>query len=332
MLPILAACGGGSKSDPTATTSSSGTTPSASASDREVSFTFQTGWYTQVESAFVLMADVYGTLPPNIKVEVSSGGPGSTPLNSVAVGQLDIAAVSLDQLLFARDQGIPVKMFMAPQARLPEALVAHKELGITGFEDMVGHKVAVSNGTVYWEFLKGKYGFKDSDKTTYTGSIATWLQDKNLITQAFATNELYEMDQQGVAYDSFLLSDAGYDSPTNMLVATEDFLAKNSDVLPAFVKAIQDGFAKCLEDPEPLFAEVEKRNETQTDGNVRYSYNAMMPFLNRPYTLEHGFGAIDPDQVQTIYSAISDLGLFDTEFDPKDSYTNEFVPSQVIQT
>ena len=101
-----------------------------------------------------------------------------------------MATVGADSLFFARDQGLPIKAIMAPMAVSPLALVAHKELGIKSFQDMKGKKVAISNGSAYWDFLKKKYGWSDSDQVTYNGSLAVWLQDKNLITQAYATNEV----------------------------------------------------------------------------------------------------------------------------------------------
>ncbi len=314
-----------------ATVAAASPTP-AFKSTRQVSWTYQTGWYAQVESAAVLAAVVYNTLPPNIKIDARDGGPGSTPTTLVASGQLDMCAMNCDSLLFARDQGLPLKVIMSPFSQAPQVLVAHKELSITGFADMKGHKVAVSNGSTFWDYLKKKYGYSDGDLETYSGSIASWLQDKTLITQAFATNEPYQMQQQGVAYDEFFIKDAGYDAPNNMIGATDKFIQQNADVLPDFVLAVQLGMQKAIADPTPLFKEIQKRSPNTTDGNIQFSWGESKKLLNRPYTLEHGFGAIDPDQMTGLFGVIKDLGLFKTTFKPEDVYTNQFVSPLVVKT
>jgi NitT/TauT family transport system substrate-binding protein len=328
---LLAACGGSDDKPAAAKPADSSSASSSKPSNRAVSITFQTGWYAQVESSAVLAASVYNTFPENMKVTVKDGGPGSTPINSVAVGQIDMATISADTLLFSRDQGIPMKAFMNPLASLPLVLVAHKEMGIKGFADMKGKKVAVSNGSSYWDFLKKKYGFSDNDKATFQGSIAVWLQDKNLITQSFATNEVYQMQQQNVAYDAFLVKDAGYDSPLNMLGATEEFLSKNADIMPAFTKAVREGMAKAIADPVPLFAEIKKRSPSTTDGNLQFSWTEMKKFVNTPYTSQKGFGLIDPSQMASLHAIFTDLNLLKTKFKPEDAYTNDFVSSDVIK-
>jgi NitT/TauT family transport system substrate-binding protein len=187
---LLAACGGSDDKPAPSSSSSSSSAPEAT-SKREVSWTFQTGWFAQVESAAILTPMLYNTLPPNIELTVKDGGPGQTPINSLAVGQLDMASVGADNLLFSRDQGMPLKVIMSPTAQLPIAFVAHKEANVKGFDDFKNRPVATSNGTSYWDFMRKKYGLNDANKRTYTGSMAVWLQDKSLICQCIATNEPY---------------------------------------------------------------------------------------------------------------------------------------------
>src|SRR5205085_2236390 len=161
---LLAACGGSDDKPASSSSSSSSGAPEA-ASKREVSWTFQTGWFAQVESSAILTPMLYNTLPPNIHLTVKDGGPGQTPINPVAV----------------------------------------------------------------------------------------WLQDKSLICQCIATNEVYAIEQAKEAYDIFLIKDIGYDSPINQIAVTDEFAAKNKDLLPSFLKAIRDGMEKALADPLPLF-------------------------------------------------------------------------------
>jgi NitT/TauT family transport system substrate-binding protein len=345
-VPWIAGCGGdddstpaskatstpaGSASGATAPTATATTAPSPTVSTRDVSITLQTGWYAQVESSAVLAGVVYNTFPPNLHVTVKDGGPGSTPTTLVAVGQLDMATVAADGLLFARDQGLPIKAIMSPLAVNPTALASHKELGIKSFADMKGHKVAISKGSSYGDYLKKKYAWSDSDQATYNGSLAVWLTDKNLITQLFATNEAYGIQQQNIPYDLFLLKDAGYDAPMNMIGVNEKFLEKNADVMPAFIKGVQDGIAKAISDPMPLYKEITKRSPTTTMGNMAFSWTESLKLMNTPYSLEHGFGMIDPAQMTGLFSSLKDLGLFKTDFKVEDAYTNQFVPPTVVK-
>jgi NitT/TauT family transport system substrate-binding protein len=335
-VPWIVGCGDDDSTSPATTAPAGGSPTTAGASPtataREVSITMQTGWYAQVESSAVLAGVVYNTFPSNLKVTVKDGGPGSTPVNLVATGQLDMATINADTLLFARDQGLPVKAVMAPMAINPLAFASHKDLGITGFPAMKGHKIAVSKGVTYWDYLKKQFGFSDSDQTTYNGSLAVWLQDKSLITQVYATNEPFQMQQQNVPYDIFLLKDGGYDSPGNMLGFNEDFLKKNADVMPSFIKGVQDGIAKAVADPAPLFAEIAKRSPTTSEANMTFSWGEAKKMMNTPYQLEHGFGAIDPGQMSGLYALLSDLKLFKSSFKVEDAYTTEFDSPAVVKT
>jgi NitT/TauT family transport system substrate-binding protein len=327
---LLAACGGGGTSSPSGG-SSSGAPAAATPSARQVSITIQTGWYAQVESSAVLAAVVYNTFPDNLKVTVKDGGPGNTPIPSLAVGQIDMATIGADALLFSRDQGIPIKVLMNPLARLPLGLVAHRELGVKGFEDMKGKKVAVSASSSYWDYMKKKYDWSDGDKATFNGSIAVWLQDKKLITQAFATNEVFQIQQQQAPYDMFLITDAGYDAPLNMIAATDEFVSKNADILPAFTKAVKAGMAKAIADPTALFKEIQRRSPTTTDANLQFSWAESLKYINTPYTLEKGYGLVDPTQMSSLHGIFTDLGLLKTKFKPEDVYTNDFVSSEVVK-
>ena len=138
------------------------------------------------------------------------------------------------------------------------------------------------------------------------------------------------MQQQNIAYDLFLLKDAGYDAPGNMIGVNEKFLKDNADIMPAFVKGIQDG--KAIADPAPLFREIQKRSATTTDAQINYSWGAAKAVMNTPYQLEKGFGMTDPTQMSGLFAALDGLGLFKTKMKVEDTYTNQFVSSQVLKT
>lgn len=89
-----------------------------------------------------------------------------------------------DELLLARENGIPLVAVATSFQKSPQILMFHKGAGIHSPKDLNNRKVYVASGAAYWEYLKKAYKLDGAQEMAYTGSMAPFLEDKNAAIQA----------------------------------------------------------------------------------------------------------------------------------------------------
>ena len=168
-------------------------------------------WYPEPEFGGFYEALLSGAYEKaGLAVTLVPGGPGVPVLEMLAAGKADVAISGADDLLIRRAKGLDaVALFPAFQDS-PTGLLAHKEGGITRFEDVKGH-VAMEQGSPFQQFLSARYGWEGKvELVPTTGSLGAFAADPALLQQAYVTAEPCVAEGQGLAVTFIPARDAGW--------------------------------------------------------------------------------------------------------------------------
>jgi len=315
------------------TTAAAASTATQAAKPAKVTkIVFAPDWFTGPENAGELMAKLLNLYPPDLDVEIRDGGPSVSVTQLLATGQIQMGTCTgIDNILVAKQEGIDLVALFAPMQISPQVLIAHKEAGVKGFEDMKGKSIAVSDFVYWWDWLVKKYGWSQSQRVKYNGTLQDFLINKELITQGYYMNEPYYIQKQGQQIDMFLIADAGFNPYAEVLCTSKSFLEKNQDAVREFVQAAQKGYLAML-DPKNqklLFDEIQRRNKTWQPDAIAYSLSKIPDLMFTNETSANFFGIMSDERWKTTMQQMIDVGELKGPLDYKSLYTNEYLDKSI---
>ncbi|TAM66552.1 MAG: hypothetical protein EPN48_15950 [Microbacteriaceae bacterium] len=283
-------------------------------------------WFAQAEMGGYIAADAndlgkkYG-----VKVNFKQGGPGIQTIPQVAAGKAEFGVGNADEILVARQSGLPIVAVAAGPAENLQCLAYHKSTGITDFASLNKPDVTVSRvPSPYWDFIQGHFHLNDVKVVNIT-SLAAFQKDQNMVLQCFITNEPYTIQKMGLSDIGYLrVKDSGYNAYQDMLFTTESFAKQHPDVVKAVVAATVDGWNKLLTDPSATAAFVKKQNPDADPGVFDFAVNLMKKdnILGTP-----DIGQISDARMKELRDQLAEIKQVKPDMDYKSAFTTEFLPS-----
>lgn len=293
---------------------------------------FGLNWLPEGEHCGFFQAKATGLYEKaGLDVELKPGGPDvNTPL-LVAVGQLDLALGTSYTTLNMVAEGIPAATVASFFQKDPQTLVAHPDQGISTLADVKGRPVMISSSArqEFWQFLKLKFGFSDSQLRPYTYSPAPFLADPTAIQQGYVTEDaMLRGSQMPKPPVILLLADYGFDNYTSTVFGLRSFIDKKPEAVRAFVEATRQGYAACMagdyaagmklllsmnpDHGEPLFHF--KLKEMKARGLVDGGDAATL-----------GIGAMTDKRWKAFFETMAAAGVYSPKLDYKTAYSLEFL-------
>lgn len=289
-----------------------------------------TNWFAQAEHGGQYAALVKGFYEEaGLDMTIQSGGPGISATQIVASGKAQFGMGQADEILFARQNGIPLVAIAGIFQKNPQALMFHKGQPIDSFDDLNGRKVYVGSGAAFWEYIKKKYNLDKVVELKYTGSLVNFIEDKTSVTQSYMTSEPYSMQQEGIEVDYLLNADSGYMPYGNLLFTTEQFLKEHPDVVRAYVEASIKGWNYYKDNYAEINPRIREKNPDMPLDKLEYSAKALQPLVYGYDAETHGVGYMSEERWETLMNQLLDLGLLKKPIDVKTVFTTEFLPPSV---
>ena len=247
----------------------------------------------------------------------------------VGAGELPFAIASGDQVLLAREQGLPVLTFVNWWRRFPVAVIALDESGIAEPIDLAGHKVGIPEtfGASYigWRALTEAVGLEESDVTLepigYT-QLANLTEGRVDAAVVYANNEPVQLAQMGYGFVQFSVADHAT-LVSNGIITNEKTLQENPDLARAFARAFLKGLEDTLSDPDAAF-DICRKYVEGLDENEAVQRAVLEASLE--YWQGDPLGASDPDAWQKTADVMLNAGLLSTTIDTEQAFTNDFLP------
>jgi NitT/TauT family transport system substrate-binding protein len=298
--------------------------------------TFQLSWKAQAEQGAYYQAlakGFYGDC--GLDVVIRQGGPGIDNMQLLVGGAIDATLTSqTDGVFHMNAAGFPARALFAGYQRTPQILMTHADNGINSFEDMKGKPIAISAGSrsTFWPFLKAKFGFTDAQIRSYSGQLAGFINDKNMIQQAIITNEPYILKKEaGIESKNFLLADLGYNAYGSIITVSQAVIDKKPDAVRCLVQASQRGWDDYFKDPKVGFEMVKKEEPSNTDDLMAYSLKALSDFkiAISDDTAKSGFGAMSEARWKAHFDMMVEQGLIKPDLDWRSVFTTEFMTKRI---
>jgi len=254
--------------------------PGRDAQSDLVRVTFATDWKAQAEHGGFYQALAKGYYEEaGLDVEILQGGPGVNVAQLLAAHSVDFGLGSNSFVplnMAAADAG--AKAVMASFQKDPQVFITHPRGDVKSIADMKGKPIMVSDATVsaFWQWLKSKYGFDDTQIRKYTFNLAPFLTDEKAIQQGYLSSEPYMIRQQGVEPQVFLLSDYGYPGYAAFILASDRMIAERPEVVQAFVDASIKGWVSYIYgDPSAANELIKRDNPEMTDDVIANAIRLM---------------------------------------------------------
>ncbi|AET61144.1 NMT1/THI5 like domain-containing protein [Paenibacillus terrae HPL-003] len=320
---LLAACG----NQQTAQNAAAETSGSTGGSGELTAVTQVTNWFAQAEHGGLYAAKEEGYYKEaGLDMTIQAGGPQVSPTQIVASGKAQFGLTTADQLLVAREEGIPLVAIATIFQKSPQGIMVHTNQNISSLADLNNHAVYVGTGSVFWDYVKSKYKLDNVKEMAYTGSLAPFVADEKIAIQGYVTSEPYEMKQQNVDVNFLLLADAGYNPYSNVLFTTEQYIQDHPDIVRAYVEASMKGWDYYKTNYDTVNDVILKENPDFTKEKLNYAAKTLIPFVYEGDAVEHGVGYMTDERWTELGRQLTEIGALKSEPDISKVFTDKFLP------
>jgi NitT/TauT family transport system substrate-binding protein len=302
--------------------------PSPSGAPALTKVRFQLDWYPTAEHGGHFQALLKGYYKEaGLDVTIYSGGPGSYPLQKVAIGDMDMAMGRCDDVITAAARGIPVLVVGAQMEHDPQALMVHAEGPVHSFPDLDGKSIMCEVSSAWVPYLQGKYGIHF---TTIPGDygMGRFIADKTLVQACFISNEPFYLKLQGVKTRVLLIADGGFD-PYRVLLTSRRFAREHPEAVRGFLAATIRGYNDFLHgDSSEARAKIMHEDPSQSPALMDYTIETLKTshlVEGNPAKGEQT-GLITPRRMQDMVKILSDLKIVPADL-PLDKFVSfDFLP------
>ncbi|MGG1551857.1 ABC transporter substrate-binding protein [Paenibacillus ferrarius] len=334
---LLAACGSSTTSSSpapsaAAPSAAAGASPAAStapAAKTPVAATTVLNWFAEPEHGGNFAALAKGFYKDaGFDMTLMPGGPQVSATQIVASGKAQFGMANGDDILVARQEGIPIVAIATSMQKSPQALIYHKESGIKDFSDLHGKKVYVASTASFWQFMKKKYKLEDAQELKYTGQLVNFVNDKSSLTQGYVTSEPFTLDQQKVEYGVLLNADSGYNIYAGVYFTTEKMIQEHPDQVKAFVEATVKGWDYYKDHAEEINPAIQQKNPDMGLDMMKYSSTKEMDFVFGGDAATKGTGIMTKERWEEVQKQLVDVGVLKTAEPIDKVFTTQFLPKK----
>ncbi|TDG00535.1 ABC transporter substrate-binding protein [Paenibacillus piri] len=340
LLGVLSACGNAAKpagtaSAPKAADNASpkpadGGAPAPAAPKELIKTSLILNWFAEPEHGGNFAAVVKGFYKDaGFDMTLTPGGPQVSATQIVASGKAQFGMANGDDILVARQEGIPVVAIATSMQKSPQALFYHKEdKSIKDFGDLNGHKVYVASTASFWQYIKKKYKLDNAQEMKYTGQLVNFVNDPNALTQGYMTSEPFTLKQQNVEIGSLLVADSGYKIYAGVYFTTEKMIAEHPDQVKAFVEATVKGWDYYKDHSEEINPFIKEKNPDMGLDMMKFSAQQEIDFVYGGDAATMGTGIMTKERWVEVQKQLVDVGILKKEEDIDKVFTTKFLPKK----
>lgn len=269
-----------------------------------------------------------------IALEVMPGSGSNNTVTSVDTGRVDFGWADYGVTILNKGEGASVKQVNLVQGMSAYATLALPDSGIKDWSDLKGKTVATEGAgamTAMWPLAVEGAGLSESDVEVVHASGESKIPGL-LAKQWDANISLFVSDEpvligEGVEPVVLKWADIGVSYYGNGIVASEDTIENDPDLVKRFNAALQQGYLWACQNPEEAAADFMSEVPGFTAETVEVAIEGQCSLSWTPENEELGFGAMSDEGVQEFIKVAGEyLGLEDPEgLEPGSVYTNEFL-------
>ena len=193
----------------------------------------------------------------------------------VGADELQFAVVSGEQVLLARAQGLPVTYVAAWYQQYPVSVVSKVGQGILKPADLKGKRIGLPGlyGANYigLEALLFSAGLSEKDVTLDSigyNQVEALAADQEQAVSVYTTNEPVQLRAQGYDLNEIRVADQ-VQLASNGLITNEKTIAENPDLVRRMVKALLQGLADTIANPDEAYSLSKNHIPNLADADAR---------------------------------------------------------------
>jgi NitT/TauT family transport system substrate-binding protein len=285
-----------------------------------------TNWFAQSAHGGLFAALKNGDYAQhNLQMTTEQGGPQVTPA-LVATGKQTFGMMQADQLLLAREEGLPLVGVFATFQINPQGLMYHQENPVKDFADLSGRKVYVLPSASYWHYLVKTYQLERIEQLNYNGQLPIFLNDKTAVFQCYVSTEPPAARKAGANPGYLLNADSGFNPYANIMATTEQMIKEKPEVVQAYVAASLAGWKTFLDNPQSTIDYIV--SDYRKDYDVPLAIEAAQ--IEKPLVLGKSngprtIGTFADSRFEEIYGQLREVGVLKKEQNYKAAYNATFI-------
>jgi ABC-type nitrate/sulfonate/bicarbonate transport system substrate-binding protein len=277
------------------------------------------GFYTAKEKGFYRDNNIDAILEP--------GGVDFPAVQMVSSGSDDFGVTGADQILLAREKGVPIVAVAVIYRKSPFCYFALKESGITNPQDFVGKNIGVKLGgneeLTYRAMMKragvdtkkvNEIPVKFDMSPLFTGQVVAW--------PGYSINEPIVAQEQGHEVNLIWPSDYGVNLYADTLFTTETMIRDKPDLVKRVIAATVKGweYAIAHQDEAVKFTlkQSDKLKEAHESAMMKASVDLLKPD-DKP------IGWMDKAKWEEMQNLLLEVGFMKNALDVDKAFTAQFL-------
>jgi len=300
--------------------------PAAPPAPALMPITVQLSFLHQAEFAGFYAAEHQGYFAAEgLQVSFLEGGPEVDFIAPVVDGKAQFGVAQPADLILARAAGKPVRSIAVIYRRNPIVFFALADSGITRPQDFVGKKIrsALTVDQTLRAMMARVSIRPDQYETVYLPSdVSLFASGEVPVWAGFVNGFVLEVQRAGYEINLIYPDDYGIHFYGDVLITTDDLIAKDPDLVQRFTRAALKGWTYVVENPATIGAFVQKY---KLDANAELESDKMTASLPLVNTGEDFIGWMRPEVWAGMEKTLREQGVLTNTLDVEQVYTLQFL-------
>lgn len=306
--------------------------------DKELTtITFSPKWVNQAQFAGIFVAKELGYYnDEGIDLIIEEFEAGDSVLSDLKSGESQLGLMSANELLLNYSRGEDIKALAAFYQVSPYIVASLNTQNINSPVDLRGKTLGIKGGSgaeaqIVYDLLLASAGISTSDvnfKSIPLGdSEADDLLNERTDVIGFYRTRLYQFNKDGLPYSVIYPEQYGAALYNDVLVAKNDFIERNEDIIESFIKATKKGWNYAFKNKEEAVAITLRyaREGIYKDIDYERYILSQSEELMSPDGNHKKIGEMKDEDWKRFYDTLTTRNFLESEFNYKDAFTNKFL-------
>lgn len=270
-----------------------------------------------------------------LDVEILRGYGSSESVKRSAMGTTTFAMADPASVALGRDKGLLVRQLATVMDRSSDAMYFRKNAGIKTPKDLEGKTVGIAAGESHLALFPAfaKKANIDVSKIKWVtfnppAKIPSLMGASVDAVMTYATEEP-TLDSAAIkaktGWDKFAFSDFGVDNYSIGIIASDELIKKDPELVRKFVSATMAGYALAVDDPEGAASDFVKSFPETSRDLILAQWRIVAQYLLTDTAKEKGYGYIREDKMAATLDYVKAFSKLENPIKATDLFSMDYL-------